>query len=349
MTTAVDRLGVPDAAALLDFSTALDPALVHRRHSGEVFLADARAVGDGAFVAAALAPTGHPQYAGLTGAVGRPADLLALLECCRQAETYAAHAFFGVPRDCAFVLRDWSAELSTDPVRGPAAGPAELLITAVAEDSRAPGGAVSTLAYEFGLWSAGARVGTVRMSVGYLGPRVYGALRARRRGGPPRFSDASAAQVGGRPVEPAEVGRLRATDTVLLDPAPDLPVGRAPVTARLRVPVENTSYFDHPHDHVPGMVLAEAARQLATLAAARWGDGAPERTALTALDSSFTAYAELDAPIVLTATLAAANGPAAPADGSTRTAVEVTFHQQGERIARCGVVLAVAGPSGAAR
>ncbi|MCZ0971672.1 AfsA-related hotdog domain-containing protein [Streptomyces albulus] len=47
--------------------------------------------------------------------------------------------------------------------------------------------------------------------------------------------------------------------------------------------------FDHPVDHVPGMLMVEAARQAARAVAPHW-------SLPVALDCSFARYAELDAP-----------------------------------------------------
>jgi hypothetical protein len=52
--------------------------------------------------------------------------------------------------------------------------------------------------------------------------------------------------------------------------------------------------YDHPYDHVPAMVLSEAARQCAVLSTG--SDGR-----LLSLAGKFVKFAELDVPIALTA------------------------------------------------
>jgi hypothetical protein len=100
------------------------------------------------------------------------------------------------------------------------------------------------------------------------------------------------------------------------------------------VPVENPSLFDHAQDHVPAMVLTEAARQLAVLATHAWGGAGPERTSLVALDAAFARYAELDAPLTLSAEPVGA-GPA----GWT---VDVRCRQLGADVATARVTVAAA-------
>ncbi|MGI5359649.1 AfsA-related hotdog domain-containing protein [Streptomyces sp. CA-252508] len=76
--------------------------------------------------------------------------------------------------------------------------------------------------------------------------------------------------------------------------------------------------FDHPVDHVPGMVLLEAARQ-ATAAVLGDGDMLP-----IAITSQFTRYAELDEPCSVEAS-------PLPGAGADRMAVLVTGHQGASR------------------
>ncbi|GAA1526782.1 ScbA/BarX family gamma-butyrolactone biosynthesis protein [Dactylosporangium maewongense] len=311
----------------LRYATTVDRTLLHRRHAGETFLADLVPTGDGGFVAAALLPPAHPHYGGHTGP-SRDLDPMLLLECARQAETYAAHVLFGVPAGDRFVLREWSARF---PVTAPGDDPTELELTAGTGGETRIGGRLSGLSYDFGLWARHAWVGQVRMDVRYVTAAAYASVRRRARpGGDPPPSSDGLPPTPGVPVDPRRVGRLRATDAVLLD------VGAAggPVTARLRVPVENPSLFDHAQDHVPAMVLTEAARQLAVLATHAWGGAGPDRTSLVALDATFARYAELDLPLTLTAEPVGA-GPA----GWT---VDVRCTQSGADVATARITVAAA-------
>lgn len=316
----------PTPVTRLSFVRTVDRALTHRRNPGEAFLTDAVQTATYGFVAAALLPAAHPHYAGHTGP-SRDLDPMLLLESARQAETYAAHAMFGVEPDARFVLRNWSAEFAT---RLPhmADGPAELLITAVTGKPRLVRDRIRGLDYEMELWLSGTRAGRVRMEVGYVSAAAYRIIRSRKHPGPLPSSD-GLAPPNGSPVAPVRVGRVRATDTLLLDAA----AGERTVTARLRVPADNPSLFDHAQDHIPAMVLVEAARQLAALAAHVWGGAAPDRTAMASMSSSFGTYAELDEPVEMTAS------PLAAAGVGDRP-VAVTFRQAGASIARARVVMA---------
>ncbi|MBV2156637.1 ScbA/BarX family gamma-butyrolactone biosynthesis protein [Kitasatospora sp. SUK 42] len=334
MPTAEAVPGLLTAAARLSVERTVDRTTVHRHNPSEVFLTDARPVGPENFVAAALLPGTHPHYTGRTGPAGRCPDPMLLLECCRQAETYAAHAFFGVDAASSFILRSCSVDLSAEAARAAAAapsGPSELRMAVVTGNPRRIGGRLHSLDYDFELRVAGTAIGAVRMEVGYLAPDAYAKVRSRGRPTPPPRSDGRLPVTAGQPVAPARVGRTRSTDTLLLDAVAD----GGGVRAALRVPVENPSLFDHAQDHVPGMVLMEAARQLAALAVDARGEGTPDRTVLVGLSASFAAFAELDAPVTMTAVRTGGGGsPEGPSP------VEMTFHQGGADIARMTAVLA---------
>lgn len=319
------------AAPPLNFASTVDLALLHRRNPDEAFLTDAVSTGPDGFVAAAVLPPGHPHYAGHTGP-SRDQDPMLLLECARQAETYAAHTMYGVEQGAHFVLRNWSAEFAAAPP--PSAGPVRLTIACETANARRAGNRTSGLDYDLRLRAGGAQVGRVRMEVGYVSAAAYRVIRSRRHQGAPPSSD-DLLPAAGQPVDPARVGRRRATDAVLLDVAAD----GGTVTAALRVPVENASMFDHAQDHVPAMVLIEAARQIAALATAEWGGGAADRTRMTQMSAAFDAYAELTEPIVITAT------PSTSDDIGGGLAVDVTFGQAGTAVARARVVMAVPVPA----
>jgi hypothetical protein len=312
----------------LSFAGSVDRALLHRRNPGEAFLTDAVRMGPHGFVAAAVLPPGHPHYAAHAG-LSRTWDPMLLLECARQSVTYAAHLVFGVELGAHFVIRSWSAAFTAAGLP-PADHQVRLTITGITSNPRLVRDQVRGLDYELELRAAGTRAGRVRIQEGYLSPAAYRVIRARKREGPlPSSHDHVPAD--GDPVDPARVGRVRATDTLLLD----VSTGSRMVSATLRIPAENPSLFDHAQDHIPAMVLTEAARQLAALTACEWGGPSPSRTQMIAMSSSFGSYAELDEPVEMTATGTGATGIMAGGQ-----AIDVTFRQARTDIAHARVVMA---------
>ncbi|MEU3555841.1 ScbA/BarX family gamma-butyrolactone biosynthesis protein [Streptomyces fragilis] len=115
-------------------------------------------------------------------------------------------------------------------------------------------------------------------------PALYDRLR-----GP--YADANRATLRAlpptAPIAPHQVGRHN-PHNVVLSPTP------SPTTWQLRVDPSHRILFDHPHDHVPGMLLLEAAAQAAKATL-------PHPVDTTGIDTRFIRYVELDRPCLLTA------------------------------------------------
>lgn len=148
-----------------------------------------------------------------------------------------------------------------------------------------------------------------------LSPASYARLRGpARRTAPPLLP---------APAAPELVGRAQPADVVL---GPTL----APDTWLLRADATHPVLFDHELDHVPGMLVLEAARQ----AAQRLRH--PEPVVPVELVTSFDRYIELDRPCFVRAVPEPTAGPTAgPAAADGRLAVRVQLVQDGRPAAEC--------------
>ncbi|CAM5583251.1 hypothetical protein SALBM311S_05669 [Streptomyces alboniger] len=169
------------------------------------------------------------------------------------------------------------------------------------------------------------------MRVKYVTDSVYGMLRGRRDGGGTPTSESYRRPVTEGLVRPGRVGRDRPENVVLLDPVTD---GRQ-VRARLLVAGGHPSLFDHPQDHVPGMVLMEAGRQTALLTAEELFGAPASSWSVSGLEASFEAYAELDEPLTVVGDSPEQTAAAAGAALS----IPVTFEQGGRSVARAAFTL----------
>ena len=280
--------------ANLSFQRTVDRRLLHRSALSEVFLTDCRAIDEHRYVAAAQLPplhayyTDHPHRTPLV-------DPMLLLECCRQAETYGGHEVFGVSTDTRFILRDWSLRIDGPDALVRPRGPVELAMTVTTSGARRMAGALRALVYNIDLVLAGRPAGRAHISVGYLPADSYAHVRNGRRGSVPPSSTSLSPPAGGVPVPPQLVGRSN-PDNVLLQ---DVRFDADGFTARIRPAVDHPSMFDHAQDHLPGMVMTEAARQAGLLVLADLHGRSPARWVLTGMGASFSAYAELDAPTLV--------------------------------------------------
>jgi A-factor biosynthesis hotdog domain len=296
MTIASRRAAAPAAPDGLSIARTVDRTTLHRHALSEVFLTDIRAVDTSSYIAAAQLPPLHAYYTDHLLRWNVP-DALLLLECARQAETYGGHAFFEVDDETAFILKRW--EFGFDGLPDILLGdqPGTVTLTARTRSPKRSASKLRGLTYDMDVAVDGRDVGAVSMDVGYLPKSVHREMRAARRGSPPVWSDDAGVVTPGQPVAPHLVGRSLSINVVLADA--DARLDR--VTAVLRPPVRHPSMFDHPQDHVPGMVLTEAARQLSVLALGAWHAVAPMGLMLVAVEAEFHAYAELDRVTSVTA------------------------------------------------
>ncbi|MET7679197.1 AfsA-related hotdog domain-containing protein [Streptomyces sp. NPDC005423] len=287
--TSVEKKTCLPGAANLEFMRTVDRSLLHRWALSEVFLTDARQAGPDEYLAAAQLPLLHAYYTGHTSRLDAP-DPLLLLECCRQAETYGGHEYAGVSRKSKFLLRNWTMELPgllTVPQQD---RPGELRISVRTSDRRGTPGDVRRLKFGIDMKLYQRCLGFVRMDVGYIPAEVYDTVRLQGRGRPlVPFKDLPRQTAH---VAPHLVGRSDPANVVLVSAT----VGSDSASAAVRVPLENRSMFDHGQDHVPGMVLMEAARQLCLLGVSDLWGASVSRSTVAGFDFSFMRYAELDVP-----------------------------------------------------
>ncbi|MET8975709.1 ScbA/BarX family gamma-butyrolactone biosynthesis protein [Streptomyces sp. NPDC004539] len=247
--------------------------LVHRRSVAEVLLTDALRVSDSRFLVAAQWPLRHSTFP--RDPEGRPDPVFAV-ETIRQIGLLIPRVFLGSPPETRLIIRTVSFAL--DPAAEPRAafGASDVLCEAHLSNVRQvpsrPGPLSLALAVTFSC--GGVPFGRAEGRLRTLTPQQYDALRTGRVQRPPRTP------AGERPA-PAEVG-VGGEAGVMVGVGEDGAVRVGP--ADLHHPL----FFDHPSDHVPGMVLLEAARQAVCLAAG----GVPGRLSAARLTATgFTEWA----------------------------------------------------------
>jgi hypothetical protein len=292
----------PPAFRFPSLTTTVPKEFVHRAAVAEVMLTDWRRTGDMRFDVTAQWPRGHCFFSPIRGYH----DPLLAAETIRQAGLLLAHAEFGTPLDHHFLM--WDLEYAVEEQHLLVGDtPAALDIDVACAGVKRRGGSITGLRYTTVIRRDGHVAATGSASYTCASPAVYRRLRAGRgpeAGRPPIPLTA--------PASPQSVGRTSPMDVVLS------PVGEAN-RWQLRADSRHHVMFDHPVDHIPGMVLLEAARQ-ATAAVLGDGDMYP-----AAIATHFTRYAELDAPCSIEASVL-------PGPGAGRTAVLVTGHQEGETV-----------------
>ncbi|WP_067975273.1 AfsA-related hotdog domain-containing protein [Nocardiopsis trehalosi] len=313
---AAEATGGPAPMLDLDYDRTVSRAIVHRWAVAEVFLTDSRAVDETRFAAAAQLPPAHHYFGDHTG-LPDAYDPLLVLESCRHAVTHACHVHQDLPDATAFMVTAWTLEVRDPGALAIGERPGRLYIDGEVTDRRRRGGRLRRLVFALELRLDGRPFGRVTMDVACTPGDQYRALRAMQRGPaglPTAFT--LPAEPAGPPVDPAAVHR-RVPVNVVVDGAEHAGDGvRAVLSPRS---FRNRTLYDHPYDHVPGMVFTEAARQLAALLAP--GSARP----LLGVDAAFLKFAELDAPVELSCARGTGGGYRMTAVQSGAAVAEITL------------------------
>jgi 2-oxo-3-(phosphooxy)propyl 3-oxoalkanoate synthase len=324
------------AAQGISFRRTVDRTLTHHRAVSEVFVTDLVAFDEDTFVAGAQLPRSHSYFLDPAARYGA----LLLGECSRQAGTYLAHTRYAVPVGHAFLAVRTDFRLYDGPALGVGTRPAELaMVIRTRTENRA--GTLHLLRTRVDYVLDGEVVAHSTGGGRYVPPATYRYLRAGER--TDALPSSEALRRKGVPVPPALVGRSDARNVLLADAVPV----DGGVAARVDVSGTHPTIFDHPQDHYPAMLLADAAAQAAVLAAfhsrvaCRSGaqpafdsrvacrNGVPTR--VTRLETNFARYAELDAELGVRALI--------EDSGTGPVTVAVSFVQYGAALAAVRVTL----------
>ncbi|MFJ5274978.1 ScbA/BarX family gamma-butyrolactone biosynthesis protein [Streptomyces sp. NPDC088358] len=262
-------------------TTTVPREYVHRAAVSEVLLTGWEAAAEAAgpdrsdvFAVSAQWPRSHSFFT----QSGGYQDPMLLIESVRQIGSLLAHAEFGVPFGHQFLM--WDMSFSTAPELLVAdAVPTEVELRTVCRDIVRRGRVLGGMRYDVTVLRDGKALATGGAAFSCTSPAVHRRLRAGR----PTTTD----RVVPPGIEPAAVGHSGDHHVLLAEP------GSAAGTGdrwELRVDTAHPTFFDHPVDHIPGMVLLEAARQAALVSS-----GMPDAL-LLGLKSNFARYAEFDAP-----------------------------------------------------
>ncbi|KUN32396.1 gamma-butyrolactone biosynthesis enzyme [Streptomyces corchorusii] len=256
----------------------------------EVLVTDWHPVTDRTHAVTVEWPAHHPFYTTSPQRHG----LLFFIESVRQALSVASHLGLGVPRGYRM---GWERLTCTASPEALATGPdpSVVQLTITHDDVVRRKSGVCRLTARVQATRNGLPLGTVQIGYTAYPPALYDRLRGAR-------ADAQAAFARALPpgpaVEPALVGRTDAHDVTLApetSAGPDTAAGPGGTPRRwaLRSDTGHRVLFDHPHDHIPGMVLLEAVIQAAH------ADAAPRPVVPVELDTVFHRYVEFDLPCAI--------------------------------------------------
>ncbi|WP_426297966.1 ScbA/BarX family gamma-butyrolactone biosynthesis protein [Arthrobacter sp. R-11] len=276
--------GLQHAEAL--FESSVGRGLVHKLSLSEVFLTDFVQLGPEHFAAGAQWPRWHVFYGSRDGLP----DSALMAETLRQSVILLAHRS-GVPMDYKFLMPRLGVameEVKLDPLI-----PTQLSVDLELRDVKLSAGKPAALTVDATFTVDGETIGKGSAGARIVTPAGYERFR--------RSAAVEQPPCGGPLLEASVVGHSTPRNVMLGEEV-------RPSVWPLRVDTSHPIFFDHPLDHVPGMLLIEAARQ-----AVRAAMGRPEAD-FSRFEAEFVKIAELADPVELAVTLPGSGEPEASAE-----------------------------------
>lgn len=236
----------------LSWSRTVARELVHRDSVAEVLLTDVRRGRNGGYEAAASWPRSHPTFSRGGGDLHSP---LMIVETLRQLGIYIPLRYFAVSPDARLLITDlfFALDPSAEPRAVSGATGVTCLVRA-GEVRRELDGTVCGLRLQVSYLAGGVPFAQAGGGARFLSAEQYAVVRAGRTApvvpGWPRSAPV-------RRPDPRSLGVAGAYDVMIAADGPALLVEPADTG--------HPFFFDHATDHVPGMILLEAARQAAAL------------------------------------------------------------------------------------
>ncbi|MHC6221208.1 ScbA/BarX family gamma-butyrolactone biosynthesis protein [Arthrobacter sp. MMS24-S77] len=266
------------------FEASVKRELVHKRSVSEVFLTDFVQSSSRRFVAGAQWPRWHVFYGSQDGSP----DSALMAETLRQAVIFLSH-LCGVPLTHKFLMPHMgiSVEAATlDPLV-----PAQVAVELDVKDMKLSAGQLSALTVSARFLLDGAPIGEGTAGARIVNPATYERFRGEVLTGPPAIGEDLLAC--------ADVGHATQRNVMLGQ-------SRRPFVWPLRVDPTHPIFFDHPLDHVPGMLLVEAARQAVRAACSR-----PDAD-FALFEAEFVKLVEFSFPVDVAVTPVEANNARGP-------------------------------------
>ena len=226
---------------------------------------------------------------------GQSYDPRILTQTIRQSGLTVAHAEYEVPLEHQTLLNSLDLTVAPD-FRVSDTEPSALVVDITVSPARSGRRAAHTMHMEIRTSPGGEPVVRADTEFAWISPAAYRRVRG----------DRLTADWGDwplpAPVDATLVGRSRAADVVLAPTA-------VPNRWQLRNDVSNVLLFDHPVDHVPGLVLWEAAHQAAQALLA------PTAVLPVSFTTTYLRYVEFGEPCLIDAR---ALGPVGPGQFAVR-------------------------------
>ena len=290
--------------------------LVHKRFPENVLLTGIRALADDHFICTGRVPTAHPVFN--DGNRTPHQDVLFYTEAGRQVSLAVTHTFLNVSLEDVFIFEGSQGAVTPAIWRSPLepAPDSVVIDIKIRETVRRRNNSVTRVVAEYCM-----SVGNEHVFGGTGAWSIQSAALFKRL----RRTSADAADAADLPQTHGDehAGLRHPYPPNVVISAPEYTHDRSAVSASLIVDRTHPYFFDHPCDHVPGMLLLEGCAQLSLGAFAQTGLAPSRRAAIIAYDIDFTQFVECSLPTLLTARVSADQG-----GGSAALGMEIVVSQR---------------------
>ncbi|HEU5334134.1 MAG TPA: AfsA-related hotdog domain-containing protein [Actinocrinis sp.] len=285
----------PGPAASSAAAPGLAHHLLHRPATAEGLMLGTAAPVTQHFTLSARLPEHHPLF---NDGPGNFHDLHYPVEAMRQSVLFVAHQYFRVPVQRSVVLASTELGISDLEAWRRMGRAANIAVDMALHPMDVVNGVPRGLNCESELSINGVRAGSAKARTVFLMPNVYHNHRARGRAAS-RGADIGGyvdALVDSRP-GPEAVGRSDPRNVVITSP---LPASDEQLRVLVAAQTAHPVFTANTTDHVPAVVLLEASRQAAFLAAGELHGFSAAHCALTRWNARFKGFAEVDLPLYCT-------------------------------------------------
>lgn len=317
----------------VDARQTVQRGLVHRSALSEVFITDGiRLEGSHLQCAAQLPRTNL--YFNDVASVSPYYDMAVIVEVFRQASIYVSHVFLGVEPTDKFLYLDSRSQITDLSLLSVRRAPTHAVVDVIVVDEYVRRGVRQGVTLDMRLLIDGQTAATHhKMSIRWMNKAAWGRMREK---GLSRLPDRDSARCPFViPAQPVAVGRRHPGNVVVSELTRHDAKGSV---TELVIPFDNGAIFDHPLDHIPGMLLLEGFRQTALQAIDLSLGVPPERLVLADCTLSFQQFAEFgfSSRIYLND-----QALSLAADGRRISCPQIVVEQQEEVIATSSMIFAV--------
>ncbi len=241
------------------YTTTVSKELVHRAAVSEVFLTDVNKLGYERFITGAHLPRTHSYYNDIPSEE-KYYDNILLLEVCRQSSIIITHHYYEIPLSAKFIFNEAKFTINNFHALRVKETASNVLteVNVISEDKR--NNKLIGLTFEMKVYIDGLLCATKLMDITWLEAALWKKIRRKPiKDAEALYEKNSVDTPTTLKLEESElVGRGKSDNVVIYKPEK---AEEDKTRFKIFVNEYHPAIFDHPLDHIPGMLIIESFRQ----------------------------------------------------------------------------------------